>query len=304
MTRRLLSPLALVVFLQAATLVSAQVTLKRKFDEGTKFKVQETVKVDQVLKLNGMELPTKSDTKFGISASYGKRDAEGVLPIERKIESLQAELSLPGGLNVKFDSARPDEKASNPLLEPALDQYRKLSGMVITYKLSGDNQKVQSVERSQAESPIDPEDLKDELQQDLERFPAEPVKPGDKWERTVRQDLGQGQIFTFKRTYEYAGQVAEFATVPGSRKLDKITATDTSVEYSVKPNAGAGLTVKSSDLKVESSKHIYLFDRVAGRIIEENNEVRITGKLSLSINNMEFDGDLDLTLATLEQEVK
>jgi hypothetical protein len=296
-------PLLLTLALAIPSIASAQATFKRKFEEGTKFKSQVSQKIDQVLTLNGMAIPTKSDTKIVMQTTYGKRDADGNLPIESKFESLQAELTLQG-VTVKFDSARPDEKAANPIEELVRDQFRKVSGLVISRKISPDNKKVVSVERSKTESPVDPEDLKEQYQQDLDTMPDKPLKLGDKWERTVKRDLGQGQVFTFERTYEYAGQVNEFATVPGSRKLDKITASDSSVLYSVRPNAGMGLMVKKSDLKVESSKHTYLFDREAGRFVDEENEVRVTGKLALSINNMDLDGDLDLTLTTREQEVK
>lgn len=281
----------------------AQATLIRTYQEGTTFKTQQTQKVEQKLKLNGIEIPTKSDTTILATTTYGKRDAEGNLPIDTKIDSMKVALSIQG-VNVNFDSAKPDEKPSNAALEPVVDQFRKLTGLVITQKISRDNKKIVAVERSKQDVPVDPEDLKEQYQQSLGMVPSEPLKPGDKWQRTMKQDLGQGQVFTFQRNFEYAGRTDEFATVPGSRKLDKITATDSSVEYSTRPNAGAGLAVKKSDLKVDSSKHTYLFDREAGRMIDEKSEVHITGDLSISINNMDFAGELDLTLATQEQEVK
>jgi hypothetical protein len=241
--------------------------------------------------------------KLGSHTTYGKRDAENNVPVDSKIESIVASLSVQG-MTVTFDSAKPDEKPSNPGLQIVIDQFRKLHGLVIHYTVSPENNKIVSVDRPKGETPVDPEDLKNEYQQELEMFPAKPLKPGDKWEQTVRQDLGQGQVFTFQRKYEYMGEVPEFATVPGSRKLDKVTATDSSVEYSIKAGGGMGLTVKSSDLKIESSKHAYLFDRNAGRTVDADSEVRVSGKLVLSINNMDLDAEFDLTMATREQETK
>lgn len=89
----------------------------------------------------------------------------------------------------------------------------------------------------------------------------------------------------------------------GSRKLDKVTATDTSVVYSTKGDAGL-INVRKSDLKVESSKHTYMFDREAGRTILSESEIKIKGPLSLAINNMEFAGDLQLSLNQKEDDVK
>jgi hypothetical protein len=302
MFRLRLLPGALILLAHLTAVASAQTTLKHKFEEGTKFKTQVSRKVDQTLNLNGIDIPTKVEMKILVGTTFGKRDAENNLPVENKFESVNASLSVQG-VSVTFDSARPDEKASNPQLQVVVDQFRKLNGLVIAYTVGPENDKIVSVERPKGESPLDPEDIKSQYQQELDMIPAKPLKPGGKWEQTVRQDLGQGQVFTFKRNYEYVGEVAEFATVPGSRKLDKITATDASVEYSVKQGAG-GLTVKSSDLKVESSKHVYLFDREAGRTVDTDSEVRVSGKLVLSINNMDLDAVFDLTMTMREQDAK
>jgi hypothetical protein len=302
MSRLRLLPRVLFLLLFVTATASAQVTLKHKYPEGTQFKTQVTNKVDQTLNLSGNNAPTKVDLKLVARTTYGKQDADKNVPVESKIESVTASLSLLG-TNVTFDSARPDEKPSDMVGQLVTDQLRKLAGMTFNYKVSPEN-KILAGERPKGETLVDPEQIVSRAQQELDMIPAKPLKPGDKWERTVHEDIGQGQVFTFKRNYEYVGEAPEFATVPGSRKLDKITATDSTVEYSIKPNAGMGLTAKSSDLKVESSKHVYLFDREAGRMVNADNEVRITGKIVLSINNMSLDGVLDLTLATRAEEVK
>lgn len=294
--------LSFAAVLLLAAPASAQVVLKSKFKEGTSFKVREKTTADQVLTLNNMPLPTKSENTAVAMVTFGKKDEKGNLPISTKIESLVADLALPGNLTVHFDSAKPDEKASNPNLEAVLDIFRKLVGNTTTITL-GPGNKVVSVEGIQEGSQVDPESIKEQYQYEIDRFPAEPIKPGDKWKRTVKQDLGQGQVFTFERDYEYVGQVAEFPTVAGSRKLDKVTATDTSVDYSTKGNAGL-INVKKSELTVESSKHTLLFDRESGRTVSSESEVKIKGPLSLSINNMDFTGELQLTLSQKEEEIK
>jgi hypothetical protein len=305
MYRLLLTWLVTIGSMCLASDVSAQVTLQRKFAEGTQFRAKEAQKVEQMLKLNGMAIPTKVDMNFVATTSYGKRDAEGNLPIATKFESVKADMSLPGR-SIKFDSADPDAdaKASDPVTKQAIDQFRGLVGLVITHKIDRDNKKVVSVERSKTDAQVDPENLKEQFQQSLDLIPSKPLKPGDTWERTFKQDLGQGQLFTFERKFEYVGEVAEFDTVPGSRKLDKITATDSSVDYSMSPNAGMGLTVKKSDLKIASSKHTYLFDREAGRLVDTQSDVHVIGGLTLSINNMDLDADLDLKMSSREQGEK
>lgn len=293
--------LSLVALALLASTASGQVVLKPKFQEGTSFRVRKKTAADQVLTLNGNPLPTHSENTTVARVAFGKKDEQGNLPITNKIESLIADLSLPGNLKIHFDSSKPDEKASDPNLEVVLDIFRKLSGSVVTITLSPEN-KVVSVDGIQEGTQVDPESVKEQFQHELERYPAEPIKPGDTWKQTVQQDLGQGQVFTFERSYEYAGQVDEFPTVAGSRKLDKVTATDTSVVYSTKGEAGL-INVRKSDLKVESSKHTYLFDREAGRTILSESEIKIKGPLSLAINNMEFAGDLQLSLNQKEEDL-
>ncbi|HEV3340365.1 MAG TPA: hypothetical protein VG125_08405 [Pirellulales bacterium] len=302
MSRLRVLPGVLILLLFVTATASAQVTLKHKYAEGTQFKTQVTRKVDQQFNLAGMDRPSKVDMKLVARMAYGKRDAEKNVPVESKIESVTASLSL-FGTNVTFDSTKPDEKPSDMVAQLVTDQLRKLTGMTFNYKVSPEN-KIIAGEQPKGETLVDPEQIISGAQQELDMIPVKPLKPGDKWERTVTEDIGGGQIFTFKRNYEYVGEVPEFATVPGSRKLDKITASDSSVEYSIKPNAAMGLTAKSSELKIESSKHAYLFDREAGRTVNTESEVRITGKLGLSINNMDLDGVLDLTMGTRAEEVK
>lgn len=296
------SPLCWIMLLSLAPAVEAQVALKPKFEPGTSYKARETTKVAQSLKLAGQDLATKAENTVVNQVTYGKRDEKGNLPIAGKIESIVADLSLPGGIKLHFDSAKPDEKAENPNLEVVLDIFRKLTGLTVTHTLSPEL-KVLSVEGIQEGTQLNPDELKEEYQQNIDFFPSEPVKPGDTWERTVVQGLGQGQVLTYQRKYEYQGQAPQFPTVKDSKQLDKITATDSSVEYSVKPGRGFPITVNKSDLKVDSSKHAYWFDRKAGRVVAEEGEVKIKGSLSLTLMGMNLDGDLDLSMNSREEEI-
>ncbi len=277
------------------------VTLNPKFEPGTHFKLLETTKVAQTLKLNGNDLNTNAENKTLSQVEYGQRDEQGVLPVEVKIESIVADMTLPGPAKLHFDSAKPDAKAENPQYEVVLDVFRKLIGLKLTHKVSGDL-KVLSVDGIQEGTQLHSDDLKSEYQQEIDFFPSEAVKAGATWKRTVEQNLGAGQTLTFERQYEYAGRAPQFPTVKDSKQLDKITATDLSVAYSVKPGRGLPLTVNKSDLTISSSKHAYLFDPEAGRIIDSQGEVKIKGALSLALMGMNLDGELDLTMTIQEKE--
>ena len=119
----------------------------------------------------------------------------------------------------------------------------------------------------------------------------------------MKQNIGQGQVFTFRRKFKSWGLAAQFPTVKDSKQLDKITATDTSVTYSTKEGTGA-FKVTKSDLKVESSEHTYLFDREAGRIVNSQSKLQVKGPIALSVANIEMLGNLDLTMETRTEEVE
>ena len=54
-----------------------------------------------------------------------------------------------------------------------------------------------------------------------------------------------------------------------------------------------------SDVKVESSDETMLFDREEGQVVSSQGKIRVKGdKMSFSINGMDLDGALDLTIET------
>lgn len=299
-TRRFGLSLVLVALCSAAA--AADVVLERKFADGTKFKSREVVKTRQTLLLSGNDLGTEGNTEVVSQSTYGQRTAGGNLTIATKIESIKSDLKLPGGVSVQFDSAKPAAKPDNPVAQFVVDALQKTAGATISYHLDGEN-RVQSVEGvPEGGLQHDPDDMKEEFQQSIDLLPKKPLKPGDTWQSEVKQDLGQGQIFTFQRKFEYVGQVAAFATVKGGKQLDKVVAADTSVNYSTREGTGA-FKVTKSELSVESSEHTYLFDREAGRIVNTQSKLHVKGPIGLSVANMDLSGDLDLTMEVSSEEV-
>ena len=122
----------------SSTIASAQVKLEPKYPEGAKSVVHRDTTSKQTLTLAGMDIDTKSSTFIVATASIGKRAADGTLKIEEKVETLQSEISTPGGL-IQFDSANPDKKADNALLEPILDIFRTVYRNPVTVELDAKN---------------------------------------------------------------------------------------------------------------------------------------------------------------------
>ncbi len=287
----------LVGFLLCSTMASAQVTFEQKYSEGSKYVTNREAKSTQTLTLAGMGLDTKSLTFIVSTTNVGKRTADGLLKIEEKIDSLQSDISLPGGLSLQFDSANPDKKASIPQLEPILEVLRAVYQFPVTVELDSKS-KIVSVKLPEGEleklpdaakERLSPETLKKATEQAQAALPDGTVKKGDKWERASETNIGGGQLLSFRTGYEYVGPVEKDGST-----LDKISGKAIDVNYTV--NGNAALQVTKSDLKVIESEITILFHRELQTVISRTSKTRIAGPLTLVINNMELPGNVDLTI--------
>ena len=284
---------SVVALLLSSTIASAQVKLEPKYPEGAKSVVHRDTTSKQTLTLAGMDIDTKSSTFIVATASIGKRAADGTLKIEEKVETLQSEISTPGGL-IQFDSANPDKKADNALLEPILDIFRSVYRNPVTVELDAKN-KITAVKLPEGEyeklsdaakGQLNPESLKKTVENALQFLPE---KKGDTWERSSEQNLGAGQTMSFRTKYEYQGTVEK-----DGKTLDKITGKAFEVSFAI--NGNAMLQVTKSDLKIIESESTVLFDRERGSAVSTSSKVQIAGPLTLVVNAMEFAGKVDLTI--------
>ena len=278
--------------------VLAQVTLELKYPEESKTTIHTEAKTNQTLTLAGMDIETKSTTFLVMTKSIGKRTDEGSLPVVEKISVMQTDVGLPGGLRIEFDSANPDKKAENPLLEPLMERLRVTFKTPVTTILD-EKYKVAAIKLPEGladslddanKSLFDPEKRKKAAEQARSYLPDGPVKPGDSWDRSIDADFGGGQTMAFRMKYSYAGTVEQ-----DGRTLDKISGKATDVSYSVGENS-AGLKVTKSDLKVTESDETILFDRERGTVQQKTAKLSIKGPLTLVINGQELDGKVDLTI--------
>jgi hypothetical protein len=226
--------------------------------------------------------------------------------VEEKVDSLQVELSLPGGVSVTFDSKDPEKKPGNPQLAPLIEVYKIISGLSYTVVLDGQN-KVKAVEGTEKllekanaldemtkrsiQDRLDAQKLKAQFEQSHSNLPDILARPGEPWERTEKLELGGGQTLTFHKKYEYTGTEKR-----GDRTLDKITIKTTEVNYAMDPNSPSPLKVNKSDLKPETSEGTILFDREAGHVVSANGKIRIKGSMTFTAGGQEIPGELDLTI--------
>jgi hypothetical protein len=256
----------------------------------------------------GMEIETSEERTIVSSSTTGKRRSDSTLPVERKVESLRAEMALPGGMNLKFDTADPNAKIDAPGLA-FLGDLLKLAGEVAYTIVLDDHNKVKSVEgveklKEKAEKldgqakdlmtkSFDSEKFKKSFEQELQILPDVLTRPGESWERNQVVEIGGGQTLSFHKKYEYTGTEKK-----GEKTLDKITSKILDVKYETDPDSNLPLKPLKSELKPESSEGTILFDREEGHIVTSHEKVRIKGAITFSANGQELPSTLDLTIET------
>jgi hypothetical protein len=286
-----------------------QVTLAYKFAPGADVVYRTGVDVDQTLTINGQAVPTRSKQTVRTRQAVGAKRADGSVPVTQTIESVKTELELPGGIALAVDSEDNAAPPANepPQLKPIREAIRGLDGAAFTIVVGPDG-KVAGIEGAEAaikaegvdpmvkeslQSRFDAAALKRDAAQEIERFPAILVNPGDTWEKTEVMDLGGGQSLTFRKQYKYEGTVQK-----EGKTFDRITSKDQSVTYAMAANPALPVSVNKSDLKVDSSDGELLFDREAGRPASAGGKVHITGTLELALGGQALPATLDLTLSS------
>jgi Family of unknown function (DUF6263) len=293
------------VWSQAA---QAQVKLEHKFPEGKKLTYKTTAKKHQTLTLMGMEIESGEDRSMVTSITTGKRRGDSALPVERKVESLRVDLSLPGGIKGSYDTTDPKAKIDIPGLA-FLDDLFKLEGEVAYTVVLDDHNKVKAIEgteklkekiekldpKSQAmvRNEFEADTFKRSFEQELQILPDVLARPGEPWERTQIFEGDDGQTISFRKKFEYLGTAQK-----GDKMLDKISSKVLEVKCSTDPNSNLDLKIVKSDLKAESSEGTILFDREAGHVVSNKEKVRIKGNITFSAKGMDVPAALDMKIET------
>ncbi len=299
------------VMLSGPRFSQAQVKLEYKYPEGQKLTYKTSSKTSQVLKLMGQAIETESKETVINTSTVGKKRADSTVPVEEKVESLNVELSLPGGIAISYDSKDPESKIDNPQLAFLGDVYKLFSQLAYTVVLDGQN-KVKAVEgtekllekanalnelgKQSVRNRLDASRLKTQFEQGHGILPDVLARPGEPWERTEKLELGGGQTLTFHKKYEYAGNEKH-----GNATLEKINVKTTEVSYSMDPNSASPLKVTKSDLKVESGSGTILFDREGGHVVQANGKTHIKGSMTFQAAGQEIPGELDLAIESNTQ---
>jgi hypothetical protein len=207
------------------------------------------------------------------------------------------------GINLAFDSKKPDAAPAGTQLDSFIDIFKALAKSKWTVVRGADNRVLAFEGRDSAfqdlpenvrellKKQFEPAYLVERANNEMDRVPTRPLQVGDSWEVTDPIRLEGGQTLTFTTRHEYAGTIEQ-----GNKSLDKITSKATAVTYAVGADSPLPLKLLASDLKVSESEGVLLFDRAAGQVVDSHDRSRVTGTLTFEINNMQLPGTLDLTL--------
>jgi hypothetical protein len=282
----------------------AQIELEHKVPDGRKTTANSYVKVKQTLTIAGMDIPTSSEQNITTSEANGKRQANGTLAAEHKIESLQATVNV-AGMELTFDSVNADAPPPGTALDALIDVFKAVakSSWTVTY---GQDNRVLSVKgrddalqnlpeaiRAATAKQFDPQHLTEQSNQELRILPDGPVKQGDTWEREAMTLFDSYQSMTFTTVYKYEGTVEK-----DGKSLDMISAKTKTATYAMSADSPSPLKIVDSDLQVAESSGTILFDRAAGMIVDSKDKKHIAGSLKIQVNGMDLPGKLDLTFET------
>ncbi|MEY4177179.1 MAG: hypothetical protein RLY70_753 [Planctomycetota bacterium] len=278
---------------------SAQVTISRKYVEGEERAQSVDVLTKQSLTINGANIETSSQQNMVVRAKVGRRNAAGELPVEYAVESLQQTIKAPGLGEVSFDSVNPDKASESditPLLKAAAqakwvmtldreDRVLSVLGREKAFEGLDDKQ------RETLKALLDPELLKKQAQEELDRVPSRPLKAGETWELEETRRLDGGQSLTFTRRYCYVGETEQDGT-----KLHRIDVTASKVVLAIEGGGAVAIRLVKSDLKPVKSSGTLLVDPATGWVVAEKHSTQIKGSVVISVAGQELPTELDLLI--------
>ena len=158
----------------------------------------------------GWRSPPRSRRRSSHRRSTASGRGDATLPVREKVESHRNELSLPGGIQITYDSKDPDAKIDNEQLK-FLEDLFKLAGQIDYTVIVDAKNKVKAVEGTEkllekadklnprcsatrCAAALQADKLKAKFEQTHGNLPDVLARPGEPWERTETMDTG-GQEF-------------------------------------------------------------------------------------------------------------
>ncbi|HIN52784.1 MAG TPA: hypothetical protein EYM79_00615 [Planctomycetes bacterium] len=308
MFKRTLFP-ALTLALLIAPLASAQIIIKPRVEASGSFETNLLFKVQQTLSIMGQDIDTASVRKVTAKTDVSKPDSAGNVTYSTKYSAFENKLTLPGGVEIEFDSNGENTPQGTQLdfMLPLLAALSK-STTTIVYDKNGDVMKMEvkaegldtldAQAKAMLGGELDSDALTEKAQNALDDFNDKPVKVGDSWESETTLDLGQGAVFELTSTQKYVGTVQQ-----DGKTLHQVEIKYTEVDFEQPAATPGAPAVTESDLEIITGTSTLLFDAEKGRIVTSKLNLEVAGEITLTIANMDLPAKLTLEI-TIDQTNK
>lgn len=297
LVRKQLGRLSLGLMFVFSLTASAQekVSFEWKFEKDKPFYQQMTTKTTQTMKVMGMDVNQTQEQTFYFKWTPVSQDKDGKWTLKQKIEGVKMKIDIAGN-PITYDSTQPTPQGgANTALS---DFFKAIVDAEFTLVL-GKNNKVESVSgrkefldklvganaqmKPLLETLLTEEALKQMADPTFGMIPPEPKAVKDTWSVTTTLALGPIGSYETVYTFTYTGKDAtkkDLEAISVDSKLTYKAPTDRSGE-------GLPFRIKSANLKQEEKNKKpgkILFDAKAGRIVETEMELKLSGSLEIEIS--------------------
>jgi len=241
----------------------AQESLAWKFTNGEslKYVVQQSTQME--MDLNGQKQTMTMNQTMDMAWKIATVESNGNAKMAQVVDRVQFKSEGGPFGSVQFDSSS-SEVVDSPLVKSMAEVFKKIVGQEfgVTMQPTG---KVQQVtvppsllkaltDSGAAGSAMNEDTLKQMMTQSAVTLPAEPIKPGHKWESNQKVELPFGTM-TVASVLTYEGTENGLAKISMQPKID------------VKPKEGAPITLT---MKKSDGKGTVMFDVAKGRIAKSD----------------------------------
>jgi Family of unknown function (DUF6263) len=267
----------------AALLAPAQADtpLTWKLAKGDVFYAKSSNVIKQTIEVLGNKMNQEQDQTTYQKYTVKAADKDGYV-IEQLVLKSVVEGNLPG----TADIAKKMKGVTLTFTMNAKFEVKKVDGYdKFLEALVGDNEAA----KKQIASMLSEDTLKQGVSDLFGLTPAKAVKVGDTWKKETKMSMGPVGDFKMDTDYKYASAAAAG---------DKVTWT-AKATYSAPKAAGDGpFTITKGELKSDKLEGEYAFDSKTGRMKAATTRAHFAGKLTISVNGMEVEMELDQNLTT------
>lgn len=290
----------------APVAAGAEVDLAWKFTKDKVMYQKLRTLTEQKMKVMSTNVDQKQEQEFVFSWKVEDADASKIV-LSQKIESVSMKITISGN-EIKFDSTAKDAP-DNPLasfFKPLVGSTFKLTLDPNTMKVVKVEGREEFVKKLTDANPQMKSLLASILSDDQLKLMTEPaftmvpdkgkkVKKGDTWKREGVMKMGP--IGSYKATYDY--------TLEGPEKKDAATLQKillkTTLDYvapDAKDAAGLPFKINSGNLSTKEANGVIYFDADLGRVASSRMEVKLVGKLNVTVSDQAADVELEMTQST------